>query len=369
MACDIITTDSLFEELSRRFKNLNQHSEKNGVVLHFKGRRPGASGCGCCGETAGIHEYIERTVHAGQINGIPIYYRFTQIRFKCPACGRTFNEEIAGLDSRRRISKGMERFIMESLGSSTMSEISRQTGISVASVADIARQYSERMKSDIVSGKFTCLSMDELYISNKTDTAIPNADVCIDPFHVAENASKALNDIRKSTDFGSKEDNKKAKKDSYLSASSLFKLSGAELDRLESYLGKSDVLANAYFSYQEILYFYKIEGYNEATDYILNWIIDTSELNIPALNKVVATISKWLDEILNHFKHHISNGKTEGKNRLIRMIERMGFHYGHKSMQAAIYAHDARQAKFRKYSHKNEYIKEAVANSSEKVAA
>ncbi|MDR1541835.1 MAG: hypothetical protein LBU32_28415 [Clostridiales bacterium] len=115
MACDIITTDSLLEELSRRFKSLEQHSEKNGTVLHFKGRRPGQS-AGCCNEAAGVRECIERAVLAGQTDGTPIYCKSAQIRFKCPACGRTFNEKIAGLDSRRRISSDMERFIMEGLG-------------------------------------------------------------------------------------------------------------------------------------------------------------------------------------------------------------------------------------------------------------
>jgi transposase len=88
-----------------------------------------------------------------------------------------------------------------------------------------------------------CIDMREPY-KKAGDTAIPNADVCIDPFHIVKNASKALNDIRKSINFGSKEENKKDKKDPYLFASSLFKLSCAELDRLEFYLGKSDVLAN-----------------------------------------------------------------------------------------------------------------------------
>jgi hypothetical protein len=134
-------------------------------------------------------------------------------------------------------------------------------------------------------------------------------------------------------------------------------------------LAKSEVLANAYFSYQEILYFYQIEYYNEAFDCIIKLIISASELNIPALNKVVAATAKWLFEILNRFKHHISNGKTEGKNRLIRMIERMGFHNGHKTMQAAIYAHDDRQAKFRKHSLKKEYIMEVAKDASERVAA
>ncbi|MDR1537838.1 MAG: hypothetical protein LBU32_07540 [Clostridiales bacterium] len=72
MACDTAATDSLFEELSRRFKSLNQHSEKNGAVLHIKGRRPGASGCGRRGEDAVIRECIEKAVLAGQTDGIPI---------------------------------------------------------------------------------------------------------------------------------------------------------------------------------------------------------------------------------------------------------------------------------------------------------
>ncbi|MDR1541880.1 MAG: hypothetical protein LBU32_28655 [Clostridiales bacterium] len=40
-----------------------------------------------------------------------------------------------------------------------------QTGTGVSSVEDIASQYSECMKSDIVSGKYARLSMDWLYIS------------------------------------------------------------------------------------------------------------------------------------------------------------------------------------------------------------
>jgi transposase len=38
------------------------------------------------------------------------------------------------------------------------------------------------------------------------DAAIPNASACMDPFRAAENASKAMNDIRKTAGFGSKEE-------------------------------------------------------------------------------------------------------------------------------------------------------------------
>ncbi|MDR1541985.1 MAG: hypothetical protein LBU32_29205 [Clostridiales bacterium] len=54
---------------------------------------------------------------------------------------------------------------MESLGVAAKGELSRQAGTGASSVEDIASQYSERMKSDIISGKSALLSMDGLYAS------------------------------------------------------------------------------------------------------------------------------------------------------------------------------------------------------------
>ncbi|MDR1531468.1 MAG: transposase [Clostridiales bacterium] len=31
---------------------------------------------------------------------------------------------------------------------------------------------------------------------------------------------------------------------------------------------------------------------------------------------------------MNYFLHQITNGGTEGKNNLLRVINRIGFHYG-----------------------------------------
>ena len=52
----------------------------------------------------------------------------------------------------------------------------------------------------------------------------------------------------------------------------------------------------------------------------------------------------WLPYILNFFRfHRITNGKTEGRNNLIRQIDRMGFHYGIECFQGFLYAHDRKQ--------------------------
>jgi hypothetical protein len=62
----------------------------------------------------------------------------------------------------------MELFIMEGLDAITKGELARQTGISVASVENIAGFYSKRMKNSMTSGEFTPLSMDGLRISRKS---------------------------------------------------------------------------------------------------------------------------------------------------------------------------------------------------------
>jgi hypothetical protein len=59
----------------------------------------------------------------------------------------------------------MEHFIKESLGAITKGELARQTGISVATVENIAGFYSDCTKISMISEEFTLLSMDGLHIS------------------------------------------------------------------------------------------------------------------------------------------------------------------------------------------------------------
>ena len=67
------------------------------------------------------------------------------------------------------------------------------------------------------------------------------------------------------------------------------------------------------------------------------------ESEIPEKVSVLNTVQNWLPYILNHFIYRISNGKTEGKNHMLRVIDKMGFHYGINALQGCIYAHDRKQ--------------------------
>ena len=75
-------------------------------------------------------------------------------------------------------------------------------------------------------------------------------------------------------------------------------------------------------------------------------------------------IENWLPYIMNKFIYRISNGKTEGKNNLIRTIRRQGFHYGLITLRARIYAHDERQSKKRWKLKQKKYMKKHTISQS-----
>ena len=156
--------------------------------------------------------------------------------------------------------------------------------------------------------------------------------------------------VRKGADVN-KDTKATFKKDSRLFLTSMFKLSDNELDRLESYLQASVDVEKAYFIVQELISLYRMNDYEDALNYLADWETGVLESSIPEMISVLHTVQNWLPYILNHFIYRISNGKTEGKNHMLRVIDKMGFHYGIDALQGCIYAHDRKQEflKWRRY--------------------
>ena len=50
------------------------------------------------------------------------------------------------------------------------------------------------------------------------------------------------------------------------------------------------------------------------------WMEQTRELGLKALDRFLGTLGNWMDGIANYFRSHSSNGRTEGFNRGIRAI-------------------------------------------------
>ena len=151
------------------------------------------------------------------------------------------------------------------------------------------------------------------------------------------------------------------KKDAALFLCTMDKLSKAEWQRLEGYLNMDEKLEHTYFLVQELLEFYHVRGYDEALEYLSAWEshVHRSGIELP----IYETVCNWLPYILNYFRFRITNGKTEGRNNLIRQIDRMGFHYGIECFQGCLYAHDRKQEYVKWQRHLR---KKALGNNKDK---
>ena len=359
--------------------------------------------CQICGNTTYIHEYKHpRIVCGGVFLGVPVYYEITCIRYECSVCDATFMKEYDFLPFWHTVTSETEDYIIWSLGSKTFTILGEETNLCVQSIANRAAAYGREEREIMISCRYRYLSMDEVYNGRDKDKShviywvlndisipwksnniivtntgrteknvieclkqlkhpesveavcidmwqpyvnaivivLPNAVVVIDRFHIIKAAEESVNAARRSLQVP-KEIKDAMKKDAALFLCSMDKLSKAEWQRLESYLKMDEKLEHTYFLVQELLELYYARDYDEALEYLADWEshVHRSGINLP----IYETICNWLPYILNFFRFRITNGKTEGRNNLIRQIDRMGFHYGIECFQGCLYAHDRKQ--------------------------
>jgi len=48
---------------------------------------------------------------------------------------------------------------------------------------------------------------------------------------------------------------------------------------------------------------------------------------VPEIVRLATTISTWENEFLAYFDHRVTNGPTEGRNRTIQHVKRLGYGY------------------------------------------
>ena len=370
--------------------------------------------CRECGHNTYIHEYKSpRIVCGGTYMGVPVYYKVVNIRYGCSVCPATFMKEYDCLPFWRTVTSDTEDYIIWTLGSKTFSMLAEETGLCVQSISNRAASYAREEREVMLSLRYRLLSMDEVYNGRDKDNShiiywvlndistpwksnnimitntgrteknviewlkklkhpesveavcvdmwqpyvsaveavLPRAVLVIDRFHVIKAAEESVNAVRRSLQLPKKVKDA-MRKDASLFLCSIDKLSKAEWRKLEGYLKMDEKLEHTYYLAQELLEFYHIRGYDEALEYLCAWEshVHRSGIELP----VYETVCNWLPYILNYFRFRITNGRTEGRNNLIRQIDRMGYHYGIECFQGCLYAHDRKQeyVKWQRYLRK-----------------
>jgi transposase len=333
-------------------------------------------------------------------------------------------DEYEHLPDFRSLTQDADNYIISKLGSQTFKDIASELGVCVQTIANRAKEFGELERELRLNVRYTHLSMDEVFISRNSKgealyywllndnslswksnnirvdagrkqedvikrlqelkypehvvavsidmwkpyrnailKVLPQAAIVIDRFHVVKEAQSGLDAIRKKAKVP-KALKSDFKKDAGLFLSPIFKLSDEELIRLESYLKSDATLEAAYFITQELMEFYNIRDFEHALEYLANWETDVLNSGIEEMKNLLSTVVNWLPYIMNYFIHRITSGRTEGRNNLLRTIDRMGFHYGVDSIQACLYAHDRKQEYLRWKKHQRKSDKRLLVLAS-----
>jgi transposase len=372
------------------------------------------TGCHCpdCGFwTMKIHEYHSKQVVSGSHNDTPVIDQFTQRRLKCDHCGRTFMEPLPWLRPYQRITETGNEVLLHATADRTFKAVGEAYGRSGQNVSvHVLQRDSDRpviherstpvfMGIDEISlakgkGKYRLVIYDhsvpwrpQLFLMHESrlkeevitilkgllhperiigiaidmwdgyktaiETALPHVKVVVDAFHVIQASTRALDEVRKEAQKAlSKKQRVALKRDKELFAQPIEELKPEQQERIKHWEAMAPTLAQAIRLHQKLRALYRsCRDLEEALTHLVEWEKEVLDSSLEPFYNMLKTIWNWLPEILNRFVCRISNAKTEGKNNQLRAMNKQGFSYSLRSLQARMHMKEERDAIFnwRKY--------------------
>jgi transposase len=367
---------------------------ERGYVISVESTQQGTR-CGRCGRKIqvfhGYNDWVE--VRHLAILDRAVYIRYRPKRYQCPYCegGPTTTQTVSWHTPGSGMTKAYEQYVLKALIHSTIEDVSRKERLSydrvlgvmercvaaqvdwtgfkrleVLGIDELAVKKGQRDYAVIISARFAtgdlavlgvlpdrqqatvqaflnsipaplkatihsvCIDMYEPY-RLAVEAALPQADVVIDRFHVAEHYIDAADAVRKTTMKELKKTRPKAAYATLKGVHLVFRRHWATLaspDRalLERLFGYAPVLRLVY-DFREGLFriFETALSVDQATDDLKAWMFLVQQQHIPGFDAFVQTLQAHWVGILNFFKHRLTSGFVEGLNTKIRVLTRRCF--------------------------------------------
>jgi transposase len=336
----------------------------------------------CATRSWTIYDHVWVRIKDAPIRDRHIFLKIKKRRFLCKKCKKPFTEPVAGIRKGFRTTERFRRHIMWcSNNFSNLSQVQRQLDISSSlnhkayyeqlglqvktiqnewattigidehafrknkrggyrEFATIFVEYSHKRVRELALGR----SPGELFSNEKLLSIpgrenvrnviidlsktyhrfardfFPNAKIIADRFHVMRLFNNIVNIYRKSITG----DNRKNP------IRKLLLKRSADLDphvrrAIDRWLDENPLVREVY-QYKEAMHrLYRIKGMKHARR-VLTKLTDQMALsNIPEIKTLRKTIHHWRNEILQFFENGLTNGRTEGFNRVAKLIQRNAY--------------------------------------------
>lgn len=176
------------------------------------------------------------------------------------------------------------------------------------------------------------------WISDVISDRCPNAHQCMDPFHVVQWATAALDEERRAIwrtylKFERPNEGKFIKGTRWVLLKGAEKLSRRDRVKLSEVRLVNDRLYRAYLLKEQLRQVFR-EPYEKAVALLDDWLAWAQRCRIDPFVRVARAVRERRDEILASIEHGLSNGRVEAINTGLRVLARQA--YGFRSAQALI---------------------------------
>ncbi len=154
----------------------------------------------------------------------------------------------------------------------------------------------------------------------------PNAQIVADKFHVLRLLSPHL--IKRRKNIAASRMTSVAKRQ--LTASSK-KLDHWERVAIWNFLEAHPELKELYSWKERLHSFYRIKGYERAKVALRFMLSEMEKSTLSEIKTLRRTLLRWAEEVLNYFKTGLTNARTEGFNRVAKLVQYKA--YGYKSFE------------------------------------
>jgi len=335
----------------------------NGTVLNRYGMKP--------------QLYRDLPMHGKRV-GIEVFRK----RYQCKTCGKTFFENLPGMDEKRFMTKRLVEYVETQSLKRTFVRIDEIhilrnprcviTNVKESTMIDILRDRDKKTvinylnnlscKQDI---KIVCMDMWNPY-KDAVKLILPHAQIIADKFHVIRMANQAIETIRKDL---REEMTKKQKRglmhDRFVLLKRNKDLKPHERIFLEVWSNQYPELGVAYELKESLFELWNSDiNKQTARKKYDEWISKIPDSITYAFEPLLKAISNWNNEVFAYFDHRATNAYTEALNSLIRVIDRLGRGYSFDALRAKIlYSNGVHKEEKPKYSKSNFEMREMDAIS------
>jgi transposase len=338
------------------------------VVGQYEGEEAICPGCGC--PTWQVHQWHLQRKRDAKLWGKEVWLALFKRRFRCRSCRRVFTEDDPVCGSRRRTTGRLRATVARRAREATVRSVAREEGVSeglverswlemhnvpspvqphellgldafcvrrpgrmwtgmwdleskqpVAFVPGERQREVQRMlerHADRRTVRAVAIDLSEAY-RQAIEMTLPDAAVVADKFHVLALAGRALHEVH-----GEK---RRRGTVSWLLHRGKERLSAGERERvLESLMSEPD-LARAWGLKEALRAVYTKRQADEAAIALDRWISEAAASGLHPFERTARTLTRWRQEILNYWRHPITNAFVEGNHNRIKTMKRRAYGY------------------------------------------